>query len=368
MTRDRARALADFFHSVSPRLLAELEASDALAGSDPAARAREWQAVALHACVRGVVSDDSGGASEEAADLVDDFHDAVIARLAAGEGAAWRVRLAERYAEYDGLARTLGQKGAAKVPGAVARAAARHMGAPDPPALGEVLAPLLEALAEGAAATVAGAAAAEAGEIGIPPVAAAGSPAAEAGEIRTPPVAGLRRITARLDDAGIAWGLGASGLLAALGLVDHVNDWDIQVEVGPEVVRALYPDLAYTFHGHGGCHADWKLSFDAERTELIPRFAFFVPDGVVHVTLHVSGTWRGIPLASPEGWACAYALMGELDEPGLRARRAERAERLFAYLARAGADPARIEALLAEPLPEALAARLRALPRRTSPA
>jgi hypothetical protein len=347
VTSDRARALADFFHTVAPRLLAELEASAALAGADPAAAAREWQAVALHACVRGVVSDDTRGASEAAADLVDDFHDAVLARLAGGEDAAWRARLAARYAEYDGLARTLGQKGAAKVPGAVARAAARHMGAPDPPALGEVLAPLLEALAEGAAATVAGAA------------------PGDARAIHTPPVEGLRAITARLDGAGLAWGLGGSGLLAALGLVDHVNDWDVQVEAGPDVVRALYPDLPHTFHGHGGCHADWKLSFAAERTELIPRFAFFVPGGVVRVTLQVSGTWRGIPIASPEGWACAYALMGELDEPGLRARRAERAERLFAHLARAGADRARVAALFAEPLPEALAARLRALPVRT---
>jgi hypothetical protein len=303
--------------------------------------------VALHACVRGVVADDARGASDEAADVVDAFHDEVLARVAGGDDAAWRARLAERYAEYDGIARTLGQKGAAKVPAAVARAAARRMNASDPQALGEVMAPLLEAIAEGAAATLAA------------PDPADGSPA-----LRTPPVEGLRRITARLDAAGIAWAVGASGLLAALGLVDEVNDWDVQVEADPESVRALYPDLPHVFHGHGGCHADWKLAFAEQHTELIPRFAFFVPGGVVRVRLMVSGTWRGLPIASPEGWACAYALMGELDEPGLRARRARRSELLFAHLAREGADPARLDAILAEPLPAALAARLRALPRR----
>jgi hypothetical protein len=149
-----------------------------------------------------------------------------------------------------------------------------------------------------------------------------------------------------------------------LGLVDEVNDWDIQVEADPDELRVLYPDLPYSFHGHGGCHADWKLAFEAEKVELIPRFAFFVDSGVVHVRMHVSGTWRGLPIASPEGWACAYGIMGTLDKPSLRARRMERSEMLFAWLAAYGADAARVEELLAEPLPESIATRLAALPRR----
>src|SRR5206468_2214439 len=116
------------------------------------------------------------------------------------------------------------------------------------------------------------------------------------------------------------WAVGASGLLASLGLVDHVNDWDVQVDASPETVRALFADDAYTFHGHGGCHADWKLAFDDARTELIPQFAFFVPGGVVHIPLHVSGHWRDLPMAGLEAWACAYWLMGEYDTPELRAR------------------------------------------------
>jgi len=53
--------------------------------------------------------------------------------------------------------------------------------------------------------------------------------------------------------------------------------------------------------------------------------------------------------------------MGELDEPALRERRAARAERLFAHLEHTGADRARTAAMLTEPLPAALADRLRAL-------
>ena len=337
-----ARALAAFFTDVSPRLLHELAEAGALAGVSEAAAGPEWQAAALHACIRGVVAEDDR--SEVRADLVDELHDLLLPALApAGEQAARRAHLARRYGEYDGIARTHGRRDAAAVPAAIAAACARHLGLAPGAAFVEAAAPLLEALAEGAAAVLAEAAA----------------PA-----LRLPPVEPLRRLTERLDAAGIEWGVGASGLLASLGLVDEVNDWDVQLEAEPDAVRALYADLPYAFHGHGGCHADWKLGFEAARTELIPRFAFFVPAGIVRVRLAVSRHWRGLPIASPEGWACAYWLMGAHDEPPLRARRAARAELLFAHLEREGADRARLEAMLAEPLPDALAGRLRALPAR----
>ena len=55
--------------------------------------------------------------------------------------------------------------------------------------------------------------------------------------------------------------------------------------------------------------------------------------------------------------------MGEYDEPGLRARRAERADRLLGWLAIHGADEARLAELLREPLPGSVRERLEALPR-----
>jgi len=338
-----ARALAAFLSEVSPRLLHELAEGGALGGVAESAAAPEWRAVALHAVIRGVVAeDDRSGVN---ADLVDELHDLLLPSLApASEQGALRAHLASRYGEYDGIARTRGRKDAAAVPAAIAKACARHIGIADGTAFVAAATPLLEALAEGAAAVLA--------EAGVP-------------GLELPPIEPLRRITDRLDAAGIEWGVGASGLLASLGLVDRVNDWDVQVEAEPDVVRALFSELSYEFHGHGGCHADWKLAFADARTEVIPRFAFFAPAGIVHIRLSVSRHWRGLPIASPEGWACAYWLMGEFDEPALRARRAARAESLFAHLERAGADPARTAAMLAEPLPEPLAIRLHALlPRR----
>jgi hypothetical protein len=334
-----ARALAAFFTGVSPRLLHELAEAGALGTLSEADARVEWQAAALHACIRGVVSEDDR--SDAKADLVDALHDLVLPALApAPEQPALRAHLAKRYGEYDGLARTHGRKDAAGVPAAIATRCARHLHIEPATAFVQAATPLLEALAEGAAAVLADSAA---------PV------------LRLPPLEPMRAITARLDAAGIEWGVGASGLLASLGLVDEVNDWDVQVEASPEELQILYAGEPHVFHGHGGCHADWKLAFENARTEVIPRFAFFVPGGIVRVRLAVSAHWRGLPIASPEGWACAYWLMGEYDEPALRERRATRAELLFAHLERTGVDRVRLETMLAESLPAALASRLRAL-------
>ena len=338
-----ARALATFFEDVAPRAYADLVESGVLAGAPNAKAEYEWQAAALHACVRGAVAVDLDATLT--ADLIDAFHERVLASGqwgAAHELQTRRAHIAARYGEYDGLARTLGTAGGDRVPGAIASACATHIGAEDSGALRDTLAPLLEALAEGASQAVT--------ETDEP-------------EVAMPPREPLRVVTARLDAAGIEWAVGGSGLLAALGLVEHVNDWDVQVECDPEPLKFLFATLPHEFHGHGGCHADWKLAFEAQRTELIPRFAFFAPAGVVRIRLHVTRHWLGLPIASPEGWAVAYWLMGRDDEPEQRARRAARAELLFTWLDQAGADAARLDELLAEPLPAELAQRLQRLRR-----
>ena len=147
--------------------------------------------------------------------------------------------------------------------------------------------------------------------------------------------------------------LGASGLLYAHGLADHARDWDVTVEADRVDVEPLFTDLAPRFVGSSGVHADSKLVLHGGVVELILRFAFVVPGGVVRVPTLVDGTWQGIPLGALEAWAAAYTLLG----------RSEKAERVFARLAQRGARPAALDAVLSEPLPKDLAARLAALPR-----
>ena len=106
--REPARALAKFFIEVSPRLLHELAEAGVLAGVTEADARSEWQAVALHASIRGVVSEDER--SDAKADLVDELHDLLLPSLAPADGqAVLRTFLALRYGEYDGIARTHGR-------------------------------------------------------------------------------------------------------------------------------------------------------------------------------------------------------------------------------------------------------------------
>jgi hypothetical protein len=167
-----------------------------------------------------------------------------------------------------------------------------------------------------------------------------------------PPFPPLADASRRLAAAAIPHALGASGLLCAHGLADHARDWDVTVEADRDDVEPLFADLAPRFVGSSGVHADSKLVLHGGTVELILRFAFVVPGGIVRVPTLVDGTWRGIPLGALEAWAAAYALLG----------RAEKSARVFARLAERGARPEALAALLSQPLPAELAARLLALP------
>jgi hypothetical protein len=176
-----------------------------------------------------------------------------------------------------------------------------------------------------------------------------------------PPIEPLRRALARLEAAGVPHALGGSGLLAALGLVDHVNEWDVTCDADLDRLAEIFAGQPHERFGNSGCHADHKLNLEGGGIELIARFAFFVEGGVVRIPTRVTARWRELPVGSPEGWAVAYALMGELENAP---RRTERAELLFAHLAAHGADADTVAYLLAQPLPKTLAARLAALPAR----
>ena len=168
----------------------------------------------------------------------------------------------------------------------------------------------------------------------------------------------------RLTAARVPCALGGSGLLAGLGLVDHVRDWDITTEGDVGAIAALFADLPHELAGNSGIHADHKVMLMAEKVEVIVNFAFAVEGPVIRIPTLARGLWNGVPLASPEAWAVAYALMGEYEG---EARRRERAELLFSYIEDHGADPGALRLLLAQPLPEFLTRRLIALETRSLP-
>ncbi|NOT34342.1 MAG: hypothetical protein HOP12_09255 [Candidatus Eisenbacteria bacterium] len=167
-----------------------------------------------------------------------------------------------------------------------------------------------------------------------------------------PPLEPLREMLAVLERERLPHALGASGLLLALGLLDHVNDWDVTVEADIDTIAARFPPAQFTRHGNDAGHADHKLSFAAANVELIARFAFFTPRGVVHIPTVVTRHWNGIPVGSACAWYVAYTLLAEYENSE---KRRTRAALLREWLDENGADATTLRALASEPLPDALA-------------
>lgn len=168
----------------------------------------------------------------------------------------------------------------------------------------------------------------------------------------SPPLPLLTGYVERFERAGLTVALAGSGLLAALGLTDTVHDWDLTTDDPYDQVVAALEGESFIAHASDDLHADRKLVLAGGVVELILGFAFHAAGDVIRIPTIVSARVEGIPLASPEGWAIAYHLLG----------RAGKADALFDHLARHGADGAIVARLLGEPLPAPLAARLAALP------
>lgn len=167
-----------------------------------------------------------------------------------------------------------------------------------------------------------------------------------------PPVEPLHEVASILRRAGVGFALGGSGLLAALGLAERVGDWDLTTDADPAVIRRIFAECPHERFGPSGIHADHKLRVHSGAVEVIVGMAVRSGGAVCRIPTLPRGEWRGVPLASPEAWAVAYALLGR---PG-------KADLLFAHLQRAGADPSAVARMLQEPLPGPLAERLRGLP------
>jgi hypothetical protein len=158
---ERGRRVASFWAAVAPRLFGDLLESGLLPPSDAVEQARardEWEAFALHACVRGLVA--ASGFTLGTEKALDAFHAAVLERTLEARGAlaavdALRERMTARYAEYGAIEREGGAAGATTVTARLGAAAGRNLLQAEASAeLGEFLGALHETIAEGAVAVV----------------------------------------------------------------------------------------------------------------------------------------------------------------------------------------------------------------------
>ena len=136
----------------------------------------------------------------------------------------------------------------------------------------------------------------------------------------------VARLQAALRDAGIGSVVGGSGLLASLGLVDTVNDWDLVTDGDEDTIRRVLRALALPDApdpgdaGRFATRALHRLERDGEQVDLLVGFALRTADGVLSIPAAPGGTWNGLVMARPEDWVLAYRAMGRAERAALLER------------------------------------------------
>ncbi len=168
----------------------------------------------------------------------------------------------------------------------------------------------------------------------------------------------LHRITRLLEQSGVDYVIGGSGMLYGLGLVDRVRDWDLMTDSPVSEVRAALDGLRLTedsapseLYG-SGCKL--RIEETEPEVEVIIGFSIRAEAGFCRLPARTGGICGGLRIASPTLWFAAYALMG----------RTEKAALLETYLMDRGAERSALSHLRGEPLPAELSERLNRLPSR----
>jgi hypothetical protein len=145
----------------------------------------------------------------------------------------------------------------------------------------------------------------------------------------------VRRLQGAFAEAGIPSVVGGSGLLASLGLVDRVNDWDLVTDAGEREVREVLRALGLPEEPENGAEPDegdagdatrfatralHRLERDGERVDLLVGFAIRDGDRVLDVPAAPGSSWRGLTMARPEDWVLAYRAMGRHEKAALLER------------------------------------------------
>lgn len=152
---------------------------------------------------------------------------------------------------------------------------------------------------------------------------------------RTPPFETVVEVVEALRAHGAEAAVGGSGLLAALGLVDHVRDWDVTTDAQTATVEAALRSMGVTYTpttaggGVYGTRARFIVAAHDHEVDVLVGFALRDGDRIVPLPTRVTRTWRGLPMADPLIWLRAYRLLGQW----------ERADRLQEWMDEHGQFP-----------------------------
>lgn len=140
--------------------------------------------------------------------------------------------------------------------------------------------------------------------------------------VRTPPLEPVLRVQAALVAGGVQCVVGGSALLAARGLIDVVNDWDLVVDAGRgedtlRILTTLGLPVQQIRDAHPPFATELLLVVDAgdHTIDVMVGFAVRGPDGVtvrVPALAEVGpwATWNGLVLGRAQDWVPAYRAMG----------------------------------------------------------
>jgi hypothetical protein len=135
----------------------------------------------------------------------------------------------------------------------------------------------------------------------------------------TPPFDVVATVVAALRAHGAEAAIGGSGLLAALGLVEQVRDWDVTTDTDTGVVERALRSTGLPYRrstaGDGPYRSRARVIVAADEHDVDVLVAFAVQDGdrVVPLPTRVTRTWRGLPIADPLVWRDAYRLLGRTE-------------------------------------------------------
>lgn len=141
---------------------------------------------------------------------------------------------------------------------------------------------------------------------------------------RTPPLSVVAAVIAELRAHGAVAAVGGSGLLAALGLVDSVRDWDVTTDAATRTVAEALAAVAgaeFTAAAVGeagyATRARFLVHGEDHDVDVLVGFALVDHDQVVPLPTRVVRTWRGLPVGDPVVWLRAYRLLGRHQQADL---------------------------------------------------
>lgn len=144
---------------------------------------------------------------------------------------------------------------------------------------------------------------------------------------RTPPLAVVKAVVTALQAHGAEAAVGGSGLLAALGLVDSVRDWDVTTDAATgtvELALAAVPGAPVTAASAGeddfATRARFLVHGEDHAVDVLVGFALLEHEHFVPLPTRVTRTWRGLPIGDPAVWLRAYRLLGRHERADLLQR------------------------------------------------